>query len=292
MALATIACITGCGAPARDDSTRPLWVATIPPLADAVRAVAGDAGTVLTVLPPGASPHHYAPKPSVVAQVERARAVFFVEDSLDGWIVRYAGESRVPVFSMVSESARLPFKLALDGDDHDHGGPDGRDPHFWTDPVLMIGVAEQIAETMATRDPSNAAGYAERATAYIAQLTALHEEIEETLAPVKGRSVMLVHSSLTYFLHRYGIAVAGYVEPMPGRKPSPQALKALIDTARNEEVRAVFSETQLPRQGVAAIAEALNLPLYELDPLGGVDGRTSYGAMMRYNAQTVRKALE
>jgi zinc transport system substrate-binding protein len=133
--------------------------------------------------------------------------------------------------------------------------------------------------------------YQKNAEKVVETLGDLDEELRIMLAPVRGRPVMLVHPSLAYFLARYEIPVAGYVEPMPGRKPTPQDLRDLILTAREQDVRAIFSEVQLSRQSIEAVAEALGLPLYELDPLGG-PGRESYAELLRYNARELLKALE
>ena len=57
--------VAACGAPPRDLSGgRPVAVATIAPLADLVRSVAGPGWTVRTVIPPGTSPHVFEPEPS------------------------------------------------------------------------------------------------------------------------------------------------------------------------------------------------------------------------------------
>ncbi len=287
--LGVVAClatasILSCGR-TPSESADPVWVATIPPLAEMVQAIAGDEAHVVTLLPPGASPHSYAPKPSDVAQAESASAVFFVAPNLDGWIVRYADLARVSVFTFIDESLRLKM-------DHDHGSDSDWDPHFWMDPTLMMAIAPQVAAVMAERDSEHAETYRARATEYMRRLETLDGDIAATLAPIRGRSVLLVHPSLSYFLRRYDIPVAGYVEPIQGRKPSPMDLKELIEVAQQQQVRAVFSETQLPRQSVAAIAESLNLPLFELDPLGGVEGRMDYESLVRFNAQVLLEALQ
>lgn len=283
MALTLAVAVAGCANHAGDRDAH-AWVATIPPLADIIRQIAGDGASVITLLPAGASPHSYSPKPSDVAAVERARAVFYIAPNLDGWIVRHAPEA-IAVLPMLPEAQLLPA-------DPEHGGGGTYDPHFWTDPALMQSVVAPIAEAMTAADPARAAEYRHRAVAVIEHLTALDAELDSTLAPVRGRAVMLVHPSLAYFLRRYGIPVAGYVEPKSGVKPSPQDLKHLIDTAQQDQVRAVFSEVQLPRRAIAAIAESLQLPLYELDPLGGMDGRDTYEALMKYNADIIRKGLQ
>jgi hypothetical protein len=39
------------------------------------------------------------------------------------------------------------------------------------------------------------------------------------------------------------------------------------------------------------IAQEADVPLFELDPIGGTPGRDSYEALLRYNADVLEKAL-
>ena len=93
-------------------------------------------------------------------------------------------------------------------------------------------------------------------------------------------------------MHRYGLAVAGMVEPFPGKEPTPKFLEALIETAKQQHVRAVFTEPQLPRRPAEVVANACGLPLFELDPNGGADGRRTYRALIEYNASMLKQALQ
>src|SRR5512140_192915 len=60
-------------------------VATIFPIADLVRQIGGDAVEVLTLLPPGASPHTFEPTPAQMREVAQARVFVRVGAGLDAW---------------------------------------------------------------------------------------------------------------------------------------------------------------------------------------------------------------
>ena len=86
--LAVSLAVTGSGPEAGD--ARVKVAATIFPLYDIVRQVAGPVADVVLVLPPGASPHTFEPAPSSVRALDGARALFVIGHGLDDWAVRLA----------------------------------------------------------------------------------------------------------------------------------------------------------------------------------------------------------
>src|SRR5512145_3554851 len=60
--------------------------ATIFPLYDIVRQVAGPVADVVLILPPGASPHTFEPTPAGVRALAGAGALFVVGHGLDAWV--------------------------------------------------------------------------------------------------------------------------------------------------------------------------------------------------------------
>src|SRR5262245_12050372 len=69
--------------------------ATIFPLYDLVRQVAGPAVDVVLLVPPGASPHTFTVKPGTVRALTGCVAVFTIGHGLDDWSTRLAQEAGV-----------------------------------------------------------------------------------------------------------------------------------------------------------------------------------------------------
>lgn len=261
----------------------PRWVVTIQPAAAIVREVAGADAEVTTLVPPGASPHTYEPRPSDVAKAERATALLAVSPLVDGWAARLPAAARIDLLALVPAAERRPF-------DPDQGA--GTDPHFWTDPATVAAMLPALADGLCRADAAGCDGYRARARTFGEELATLERETAITLAPVRGRGLVLLHPSMRYLLARHGIRVVGVIEPSPGKEPTPRYLRDLVATIEATGARAVFTEPQLPARPAEVVAEAAHVKLGLLDPNGGVAGRTRYADLIRYNARALRETLE
>jgi zinc transport system substrate-binding protein len=266
------------------------YVVTVAPLAMIVSEIAGDRAAVHILLQPGVSPHTYEPRPSDIRTAERALALFYVDETLDGWAVRLPGANKVAVFPLVPETMRLRWVSEHDeSDEHEHGADD---PHFWGDPQTVKAVLPGLVEKLSALDPDGAAGYSERAKRFGASLDELDAEMRELMAPVKGEPVVLFHSSWNYFLQRYGLVQAAVVEASPGKEATAQHIAGLADMIKREGIKAVFTEPQLARRPAEVVGEAGGVPVFEIDPLGGVPGKMSYEELIRSNAKGLNEALQ
>ncbi|MCC6488857.1 MAG: zinc ABC transporter substrate-binding protein [Candidatus Hydrogenedentes bacterium] len=269
-------------------------VSTIAPLSAILRELAGARLEVHTLLAPGASPHTYEPRPSDAQLVESGLALFYVAENLDGWAARLPAKRRVRVLDMLPDEKRLHWDEAEPHvHAHDHASEEGEwDPHFWSDPGTVKAILPALVTELSEIDPEGAGEYAAQAERFGAELDALDAEVAEKMSPLKGRPVVMFHPSWNYFLARYGLRLVGLVEAAPGKEASPQYLTDLVETLRKEEITAVFTEPQLARRPAEVVSEAGSVPLYELDPIGGVPGKMTYRELILANATALREAMQ
>ncbi len=281
--------LTGCTEEMSQDAQRSLYVTTIPPLAAILREIVGERGEVKSLLAPGASPHTYEPKPSDIKAVEKATGFFFAQKDLDGWALLFDQPNRVEMFKLIPEDMRREMTVSRTHNArHSGDSPDG---HFWTSPRTVKAALPGLVRELARLDPEGAAAYEANAERFADRLDALHDEVAEMLEPFAGESLLLVHPSFLYFMADYGLELGGVVEPAPGKEPTPKSILGLIETARERDIKAIFTEPQLPEEPIQVLAEETGLPLYVLDPLGGAPGRATYEELILYNAGTIAKAL-
>jgi len=270
------------------------FVITIPPLQLILQELTGDAATVACILPPGASPHTYELRPSTARLLESAKAVFYVDDSIDGWAARLAPGRIHSVFSMVPEELRRNFQA----DHHHHDeGPEENEPHlvnahFWSDPLIVKAIIPGLLKIISELDPDNRAIYEANASRFIATLDELDQEFRAAPVPQEGYGLVAFHPSWCYFFERYGIQVDAYVEPFPGKEPTPQTIQQLEKDLSAAGRRVVLSEIQLPSKSAEVLAETLDAKIVVIDPLGGQGERMSYASLLRYNAARVYEALQ
>ena len=253
---------------------RPVVAVTIFPVADLTRAIAGPAADVVTVLPPGASPHTFDPSPAQARRLAPARLVVAIGGGLDGWAAGLAGAG--------ARRIALTDGLALiDGN-----------PHVWLDPVVVRDrVVPRLTDALVALAPAEADAVRARAARVTDELTALDAAIRTELGPLTSRGFVASHPAWTYFAARYDLDEVGVVYRAGGREPSPRELAALVNRARRAGVRVVFTEPQLGELGVRALADELGATVATLNPLGGVAGADSYEALLRHDAGVVAAAL-
>lgn len=95
------------------------------------------------------------------------------------------------------------------------------------------------------------------------------------MSPFRGAKVVTHHRSWSYFAKRFSIIVAAELEPKPGIPPSPAHLRDVIETVRNESIRALLVEPFYQRRAADLVAERTGIEVLVLtisaDGQPGVD---------------------
>lgn len=269
------------------------FVTTIPALQFILQEITGDAAVVACILPPGSSPHTYELRPSTARLLENAKGVFYIDDSIDGWAAKLAPGRIYPTFAMVPEALRHEFHgQHSHADSTESTGPHTMNAHFWSDPVAVRAIVPGLVDILTRLDPEHKSNFAENASRFVKQLDDLDREFKAAPAPQDGYALVAFHPSWCYYFERYGIKVSAYVEPFPGKEPTPQTIQYLKEELAGASRRVVLSEVQLPAKSAEVLAESVGAHVAVLDPLGGQGDRTSYAALLRYNAALVSEALK
>lgn len=294
-----------------NNNTRLTVAATIFPLADIVENVAGDEVEVVNILPPGASPHTFEVTPSTIKDIQGSKIVFAIGGGLDAWTADLVSASTAEIFTVDEGVAKQSFVFEHHHDEHDHeeeaeehgheedeheeaehepeaGEPD---PHYWLSTNSAKIVAENVAAKLIEIDPENSELYQNNLIAYQAELDQTYDEITALLADLSSRELIVFHESWNYFADEFDLEIVGVFTASPGKEPSPSELAELHDTAIEHEITAIFSEPQLSPETIRPFVEDLDLELYVMDPLGGIDERDSLINTLKYNAQTIKEAL-
>ena len=169
-------------------------------------------------------------------------------------------------------------------------------PHVWVSVRGARHEVQKIADSLILLDSAHAAQYAANAAAYDAKLSALEQEMHNTLAQYSGSSIITFHEAFPYFAQEFGFTVASVVEREPGTAPSAKELAELI-----AEIAAVkklgkkitlYAETQYSSQAADIIAKETGLAVYMLDPcVTGALHEDAYIDAQKNNLRTLVESL-
>lgn len=301
---------------ARMDASRSVrFTATIPPVGMILRPVVQGRAQVDVLLGPGDSPHTYDPRPSDVQAVSGSRRLLHVHEHLDGWVTALPAE-RLTLAPMVpatwrqpmprghrghgassESSATDPESLNVSGTPPDEAGETGQatatmDPHFWSDPRAVEAMLPALVDALCSADAEGCPTYQANADTFATDLQMLDSQLSSMLHPLADTKVALSQPFFQYFLARYGLRVVDIVEPMPAKEPSPRQVARQIETLHTDGARILFTQAQLPDRSARAVAEGAGIPTLALDPIGGVEGRSTYPDLLLYNARRMLAGLE
>ncbi len=183
-------------------------------------------------------------------------------------------------------------------DKHDHGSHAGHhtdevDVHVWLDPVNAKAIVHEVAEALSEYDPQNAAIYEKNEQGINAKLDALLAEVQQIVAPVRGKGFIVFHDAYQYFEKRFDIEASGSITINPGVPPSVGRVQDIRNKINNLGAACVFSEPQFEPKIIKTVMEGTPAHSGVLDPLGASlnDGPNLYFELIRNMAKSLRDCL-
>ncbi len=283
----------------------PKVVTDIAPVHGLVAQVMEGVGTPDLVIPPGASPHGYAMRPSEARALEQADIVFWVGPILAPWlenpIETLAVDAEHVTFGDADGITLLEFRenAQFEPHDHDHGhaqeehghdhddhghddhghddhahGDDsadadhagGIDGHLWLDPENAQVMLSVIAERLSAQDPENALIYMDNAEAAQKEIAELSDVLMRKLEPVADRAFIVAHDSYHYFEQHFGVqAVASITLADEGAASASQVAK-VRETVQQTGATCALAEQRANAGLIAAVGANINVAT--LDAVG------------------------
>ncbi len=304
-------CSKGCS---KAGSDRLQISASIFPIYDLTRRIAGPDADVKLLLPPGHNEHSFDPTPKDIESAARSKVGVMVGLGLDPWMEKLMKDA-APGARVVKVGDRVPTLTIKDDpigdeeadkareeqakktgkkdehDDHEHE-KGAMDPHVWLDPERARLMVRAIAEELGKADSAHAIAYRERATAIDKSLEALDKELETRTKALTTRGFVTFHGSFQYFADRYKLSILAVIEPFPGSQPTGEYIQKVLGVIKEKKVSALFSEPQLDPRPAKVLADEAKVPLGVLDPVGGGPETDDYEKMLRFDMAQLEKHLK
>lgn len=276
-------------------------VATLPDLADIARQVGGDKVEVASIAVGFQDPHYVDPKPSFVVKLNKADV--FIQVGLDleiGWVPPLLNQSRNPRIqpggpgyvdaSQGLEILQRPTRQLsrAEGDIHIYGNP-----HYWMDPLNGKIIAAHVAQVFSQLRPEWAATFRQRSQDLAQSIDRANEQWQAEVAPFRGVKVVAYHNSWPYFERRFGLSIAGFVEPKPGIPPTPNDLLRAINLIRVEGIKVIIHSVYYDAKPARFIAEKTGARVVTLaTSVEGAEGVTDYLKLFDHNVHLLLEAFQ
>lgn len=297
-------------------------VTSLFPLQEMARAVGGDRVSVDLLLPPGAEPHSWEPKPSDIVTMMKADIFIYLGSGMEPWVQSILQGINRPSLKVIEASQGLPaiddnsaktgeneqghghspdlHAHDEDHDDHDlhhdhHHGP--MDPHFWLDFSYDQIIVSQIANAFSELDPAGAGFFTQNASQYQKKLAQLDRKYQEGLKGCQNRKIFLGgHSAFAYLAKRYHLEQVTLYGISPDAEPSPKRLTEITDLAKKLRIKTIFFEELVSNRMARVLAEEIGAGTLTLNPGANrtkeqVKSGVTFLSLMEKNLENLRKGL-
>jgi zinc/manganese transport system substrate-binding protein len=241
---------------------------------DVVRPLAGDCGTVTTVINSTAvDPHDYQPTTGDIAVFDQADLVVVNGADYDHWASdALANVDPQPVLVDVAEAVGIEEGHSEEGHSEDEEEEHGAvDPHLWYSPDHVQEAAAAITSALQELDPDAADYFTEQATAWTAQLQPYLDEVAALEASAGGKTYAATETVFDYMAQAVGLtdvtpegyrsASSNESDPAPGDVAAFES--ALADGSIDVLVYNTQTEGSVPEQ-LRSAAESAGVPVVDV----------------------------
>lgn len=229
--------------------------------------------------------HDYTLQVSQMRAVEGANAVIlsgagleeFLEDALD----------RAQHTIDASEGLALPE--SPHEHEHDHGHIHETDPHIWLSPANAAIMAQNICKGLSDLFPEHKTTFQKNLADLLTDLDALQRYGQETLSTLSCRDLITFHDGFSYFAESFNLSLLKAVEEESGSEASAAELIELIRLVDNNNIPAIFTETNGSTSAANIISAECDVRVYTLDMC--MSGDSYFSAMYR-NIDTIWEAMQ
>jgi zinc/manganese transport system substrate-binding protein len=276
-------------------------VASTQDLASIAAEVAGDRAVIDSIAKGYQDPHFVEAKPSFILKLQKADLLVVVGRELEiGWLpplITQSRNSKIQVGGPGYLDASLTAQI-LDvpngnitramGDVHPLGNP-----HYWLDPDNGKRIAKEIGDKLGQLRPNDRAFFAQRVADFSSRLDAAEKRWLATMAPYKGTKVVSYHSSFSNFAYRFGLVIAGFVEPRPGIPPTPQHTLDLINEMKQQNIKVLMIEPYFDMKTPTSIGQATGAQVLVVPPsVGGTKDVPDYFKLFDYDVTLIANAIK
>lgn len=230
-----------------------------------VEQIAGNLLQVNVLVPPGSSPHNYEVLSSQMKDLAKSKA--WLQIGLltfeDAWKEKLAQINKDLQIVNCSEGIS-----PLAGDDHHENGHSHEgafDPHVWLAPAEVKTLAQNTLKALMKSFPEHAPEFEENYSSFILKIDSLSAQIDQKLAPLKNRNILIFHPALAYYARQFKL------EQIPleldGKEPSPKHMKEIVDLARAQNIRVIFIQKEFDSENALQLSREIGGEVVIIDPL-------------------------
>ncbi len=264
--------LAGCSKRTADNGEKPTVTVSLAPHASLVSDIAGDRMRVVTLMPKGGDPETYDPTVSDIRRLTSSTLYLMAGNIAFEHRVASQLPASVKVTDL-SDGIELLYGTHNHSHDHDNAHHDidhsdidhNPDPHTWSSLRNGKIIVSNIVKALSSADPEGAEYYSTRGARLTERIDSLDSVYSAALAPLKGRTFLIWHPSLSYLASDYGLHQQSLAQEH--KEHSVKSLKALLDSAAASSPTVLLLQPESDTPVARSTASSMSVPVEVINPL-------------------------
>lgn len=272
-------------------NSNPIIITTFFPTEEITRQITQNTTNVELIIPYGAEPHSYEPTPKQIVKLSTADTLIII-----GGIFEHIEQDLINSnknLKLIQSTTNITNIESQEGHEENEENHENEqiDPHTWLSIKNMMTMTKQIETELITLYPEHKELYKQNSKNYLNKLKELENKYQRELSNCENNIILVNHKSFGHIASEYNftqISVTGY---SPESEPSPKTIQKVIETAKQYNLKYIFSEGQLDKKTVNVIAKEFGGEILELNPIKTNKNQT-YITIMEENLQNLKTGLQ
>lgn len=296
--------------------------ASVYPMYDFAKKIAGDKLDVEMVMPQGTEPHGWEPDTKAIKNLESADLFIYNGAGLESWTDKVIDSLSNKDLKVVEASEGVDLiKSSHDheDEDHDHQGAEENhnhnhedheedheheghnhgpmDPHVWISPKNAKIEMENIKNALVELDKENADYYESNYQKYAKMLDELDAKYSEKLSPLPNKTIVVSHEAYGYLCKDYNLTQIGIKGVNAETEPDAKKMAEIINYVKENKITTIFTEELIDPKVSKIIADETGCVVKVLSPIEGlseeqIKNKADYFSIMEENLENLVGALK
>ncbi|QUC64720.1 zinc ABC transporter substrate-binding protein [Nitrosopumilus sp. K4] len=259
------------------------------PLHEFAKKIGQDKVDAELLVPVGVEPHEWEPTIQDIQRMQKADLIIINGIGFENWVkhleeINFQGNI-VDTSSGITIKENVGIETFQSKDEHDFG-----DPHIWLNPVLVKTQVQNMANAFSNSDPQNEKFYQNNAKNFKDELDLLDRNIRNDLSSC-NRDFIAFHNAFSYFADEYDLNQHTIISTNdPHSEPTARTLENVINTARELNLKIIFTEETADPRTSQIIADEIGGKILVLSPIE-IGNDKSYVTRMTENLNNLKEAL-
>jgi manganese/zinc/iron transport system substrate-binding protein len=274
-------------------------VTTTTMITDLLHNIGGDKIDIQGLMGAGVDPHLYKASEGDVSKLFNADVIVYNGLHLEGKLEDVFEKMRHQRKKTIAVSDAID-KATLIGSEY---FASNYDPHIWFNIKNWELITQYITDQLCELDAKNADTYKENGANYLKSLASLKKIITDEInsIPIEKRILVTAHDAFNYFGKEFQFNVVGLQGLSTATEAGVKDVQRMASFIEENEVKAIFVESSVPKRTVEALQEAVKAKGKEVviggtlfsDALGSAGTKEgTYIGMYKHNVKIIVSSLK